>query len=84
MATTVSKRVSGAASGGQTARVSGAAAGGATSQVPPPFLLLSGDQQSNGDRLLLAGDVQTGDDLLKLGGDQGLIIAANATKRVSL
>jgi hypothetical protein len=52
--------------------------------VPPPFLLLAGDQQSGVSRLLLDGDVQTGDDCLKLTGDQGLSITVNATRRVSL
>lgn len=80
MATTVTKRVTSASSGGQTARVSGTAAGGATTRIPPNLLALEGDESGY---VLLEGDMQSGDDLLKLEGDEATSITANLTQRVS-
>lgn len=72
MATTVTKRVSGAASGG------------ATPFIEPNRLLLEGDAQESGsDYLLLEGDMQSGGDVLKLEGDEALAINSTITKRVA-
>lgn len=80
MATTVTRRVLGAASGGQTARVSGTPSGGVTSAIHH-LLLLEGDMQDNEDHLLLEGDMQSGDDVLKLEGDEATV-GSTVTKRV--
>lgn len=63
---TITKRVSGVASGGQTKRVTEE-----PNTAGVSFLLLEGDMQTGGaDRLLLEGDAQTsGGDLLLLEGD---------------
>lgn len=80
MATTVTKRISGAASGGQTVRVAARPAGGLTSRIAPNFLALEGDESGY---LQLEGDMQTGDDVMKLEGDEALLIEGTVTKRVA-
>jgi hypothetical protein len=89
VATTTTKRVSGAASGGQTARVQGTPAGGQTKRIAETtgisgisFLLLEGDMQTGGaDALLLEGDE---DGHLLLEGDEvSLTDATIITKRVT-
>ena len=81
MTTTTTKRITGAASGGQTKRVAGAASGGRTNRVAPRhLLLLEGDESGY---LLLEGDAQSGTDALELEGDVPAF-GGSQTKRVTL
>jgi hypothetical protein len=81
MATTTTKRISGAASGGYTARIAASAAGYQTSRIQH-LLLLEGDMQETGsDHLLLEGDMQSGDDVLKLEGDVAAV-GGTSTRRI--
>jgi hypothetical protein len=91
MATTVTKRIGAAASGGQTARVSTSAlsssgqtarvstaalsSGGQTARMSAIFYLALEGDESG--HVLLDGDMQSGTDVLTIDG-----IVANATKRV--
>jgi hypothetical protein len=80
MPTTVTKRISGAASGGKTVRVSEAPTGAFNTSRISFLLALEGDQEGV---LLLEGDMQDiGTDALKLEGDV-TAIGATITKRVT-
>lgn len=63
-----------------TKRVTGAASGGVTTRLAPNLLLLEGDESGY---LLLEGDMQSGEDRLKLEGDEAFAINSTVTKRVA-
>ena len=80
MTTTITKRVSGAASGGKTARVTEAPTGSNLTSRISFLLALEGDESGV---LLLEGDMQDiGTDALKLEGD-ATAIGSTITKRVA-
>lgn len=79
MPTTVSKRVTATAAGGQTSRVSAAATGSTRTSRIHHLFLLEGDESGY---LLLEGDMQSGTDKLKLEGD-ATAITETSTKRVA-
>lgn len=79
--TTITTRVSGTVTDGNTARVSGTPRGSYT-QAFGHRLLLEGDAQSNGDVVLLEGDATQGNDAEALEGD-ARTVTSNHTTRVS-
>jgi hypothetical protein len=80
---TITKRISGAPSGGSTKRVTESAAGTERTERVPHLLLLEGDMQVSGhDCLLLEGDMQSGTDALKLEGD-ATAVGGTVTKRIA-
>ena len=83
MSTTVTRRISGNASGGQTARVSGDPTWTFHTSRIHHLLILEGDAQADTDDcLLLEGDAQSGTDALRLEGDV-TVIGGTTTRRVT-
>lgn len=80
MSTTVTKRISSAASGGKTARVSEYPRGTVFTNPMHNLFLLEGDESGY---LLLEGDMQDVEsDALKLEGDFAALAGTTTTKRV--